>query len=59
MPRFRNLVDHEVDSKSHARDVVTVADGTAEDTIRRDVATILLKAAVVGEQAVASLGDKC
>ncbi len=54
MPRFRNLADHEIDSKSHAQDLVTIADGATEEAICRNVFKILPKAAVVGEEAVNS-----
>lgn len=54
MPRFRRLGAGDVESKSHARDLVTVADRAAEDAIRRSVGTIMPEAAVVGEESVAA-----
>lgn len=53
MPRFRNLSDGEVKTKSGPADLVTVADRAAEEAIRRSVANILPEAVIVGEEAVA------
>jgi fructose-1,6-bisphosphatase/inositol monophosphatase family enzyme len=54
MPHFRNLSVNDVEAKSHAHDLVTIADLAAEDSIRLNVERILPGAAFVGEEAVAS-----
>lgn len=54
MPRFRRLSRDQIDTKSNARDLVTIADRASEDAIRRDVERILPGAAFVGEEAVAA-----
>lgn len=53
MPRFRNLSNSDVETKSGPRDLVTVADRAAEEAIRRGVGKILPGADVIGEEAVA------
>ena len=53
MPRFRNLSDSDVETKSGPADLVTVADRAAEETIRSGVARILPGARIIGEEAVA------
>ncbi|MCG6883284.1 MAG: inositol monophosphatase [Silicimonas sp.] len=53
MPRFRNLAADDIATKSGPMDVVTVADRTAEEAIRKGVEQVLPGAAVIGEEAVA------
>ena len=53
MPRFRNLSESDIETKSGPRDLVTVADRTAEEAIRRGVKAILPGAEVIGEEGVA------
>lgn len=53
MPRFRNLMDSEVETKSGPMDLVTVADRAAEEAIRRGVGKILSGIELIGEEAVA------
>ena len=53
MPRFRDLADGEVATKSGPRDLVTVADHAAEEAIRKGVEQVLPGAKVIGEEAVA------
>lgn len=54
MPRFRALSASEVEAKSNALDLVTIADRAAEETIREGAGQILPGAAFVGEEAVAA-----
>ena len=53
MPRFRNLAENEISTKSSPVDLVTVADRAAEEAIRKGVERVLPGAVVVGEEAVA------
>ncbi|PZX10133.1 fructose-1,6-bisphosphatase/inositol monophosphatase family enzyme [Palleronia aestuarii] len=53
MPRFRNLAPSEIGTKSGPDDLVTIADRRAERVITDELARILPKAAVVGEEACA------
>lgn len=53
MPRFRNLSDRDISTKSGPKDLVTVADRAAEELIRQGVVSILHRATVIGEEAVA------
>lgn len=52
-PRFRALSANEIETKSGALDLVTIADRAAEEAIRRAVGRILPGAAFVGEESVA------
>lgn len=54
MPRFRGLHSGEVEAKSNALDLVTIADHAAEESLRESVSKILPGAAFVGEEAVAA-----
>ena len=54
IPHFRHLSPDEIEAKSHALDLVTIADRAAEDAIRTSVKRILPNAAFVGEEAVAA-----
>ena len=54
MPRFRALSDGEVDEKSHAEDLVTVADKASEIALTMAVEEIFEDAQVVGEEAVSA-----
>jgi len=54
MPRFRRLAQDDIEAKAHAQDLVTVADRSAEEAIRRQVSRILPGAAFVGEEGVAA-----
>lgn len=53
VPRFRALERGEVDRKTSADDLVTVADTAAEAALAREIAGILPGARIVGEEAVA------
>ncbi len=53
MPRFRNLHPEDIESKSHADDLVTIADKRAEVAISERAADLLPDALIVGEEAVA------
>ena len=53
-PRFRALSDEDVDEKSSAEDLVTIADKRAEVALTAAVKDILPGARVVGEEAVAA-----
>jgi len=50
LPRYQALADHEVTSKA-VDDVVTIADGEAEDMLAEGLAKIVPGLAVVGEEA--------
>lgn len=52
-PRFRALAEHEIGSKSHPGDLVTVADREAEVLITRELRTAYPGAVVLGEEAFA------
>lgn len=52
VPRFRSLGTGDVDTKSHADDLVTVADKAAERALGAEIAAILPGARIVGEEAV-------
>lgn len=52
LPRFRQLDADAVVSKTHAADLVTIADQRAEAMLTAEMATILPGALVVGEEAV-------
>lgn len=52
MPRFRRLAAAEIDTKSSATDLVTVADRAAERRISDAVRRLMPDAAIVGEEAV-------
>ncbi|MFJ7159030.1 inositol monophosphatase family protein [Streptomyces sp. NPDC101118] len=51
-PRFRQLADHEVESKTGPHDLVTVADRLAEEHLTASLTKLLPGSAVVGEEAV-------
>lgn len=53
MPRFRNLDPGDIDAKSDAMDLVTIADREAEAALASGARAILPGCAVVGEEAVA------
>lgn len=53
-PRFRALSTDQIDTKSGADDLVTVADKAAEAALAVEVAKILPNARVIGEEAVAA-----
>ncbi|QFU07686.1 Inositol-1-monophosphatase [Rhodobacteraceae bacterium THAF1] len=53
LPRFRALGADDIDVKSHAEDLVTVADRAAEVALTDRVLNLIPDAAVVGEEAVA------
>lgn len=52
MPRFRRLGADEIEAKTNASDLVTVADRAAERRISEAVRRLMPDAAVVGEEAV-------
>ncbi len=52
MPRFRRLAPGEVDTKTSASDLVTVADRAAEQAISNAARQLMPHAAIVGEEAV-------
>ncbi len=52
LPRFKALDAREIDTKSAADDLVTVADRAAEAEIGRRLAEILPNARIIGEEAV-------
>lgn len=52
LPRFRALSEGQVDRKSSADDLVTIADTAAEAALEREIAGILPDARIVGEEAV-------
>ena len=56
LPRFRNLADHEVGTKSGPADLVTLADTEAEAQIAADLARDWPEARVLGEEGVAADG---
>ncbi|MFJ6935054.1 inositol monophosphatase family protein [Streptomyces sp. NPDC101132] len=51
-PRFRQLADHEVESKTGPHDLVTVADRLAEEHLTASLTKLLPGSVVVGEEAV-------
>lgn len=52
-PRFRALAEHEISSKTHPGDLVTVADREAEVLITRELRAAYPGAVVLGEEAFA------
>lgn len=52
MPRFRRLAPGEIDTKTNASDLVTVADRAAEREISSAARSLMPDAAIVGEEAV-------
>lgn len=54
LPRFRRLDDGEIEAKTRADDLVTVADKMSEKRLTEAVGLILPGAAVVGEEAVSA-----
>ena len=56
LPRFRNLSEDAIRSKSAADDLVTDADQGAERMISQAIAELLPTATIIGEEAVAA-GD--
>ena len=56
VPRFQNLVDDEIDTKTGPMDFVTIADIEAEEELTRIFKDIIPGSLVVGEEAV-SKGD--
>ena len=52
MPRFRRLAPGEIDTKTSASDLVTVADRAAEQAISLAAKHLMPDAAIVGEEAV-------
>ncbi|MET7641205.1 inositol monophosphatase family protein [Streptomyces sp. NPDC005438] len=52
MPRWRQLAEHEVESKSGDHDLVTVADRLAEKALTASLSRLLPGSVVVGEEAV-------
>ena len=50
LPRFRQLATHEIDTKSHPGDLVTVADREAEDWLTPKLKELLPGSRVVGEE---------
>jgi fructose-1,6-bisphosphatase/inositol monophosphatase family enzyme len=54
VPRFRQLADHEVRSKSSPGDLVTIADEEAEIELTRLLPSLLPGSVVLGEEAVSS-----
>ncbi len=57
MPRYQNLADFEIASKSRDDDLVTQADLAAEAMITRGLLRLFPNAQVVGEEAVAKTPD--
>lgn len=57
LPRWRNLAEHDVRTKSSSGDLVTVADHAAEAALERRLTDILPGSSVVGEEAVAADPD--
>ncbi|MXW85625.1 MAG: inositol monophosphatase [Boseongicola sp. SB0673_bin_14] len=53
LPRFRSLSASEIEGKSNASDLVTVADRAAENRIAEEVSQLFPSALIVGEEAVA------
>lgn len=51
MPRFRQLADHEIDTKTSPTDLVTVADREAEEWLTPRLMDLLPGSVVVGEEA--------
>lgn len=54
MPRWRNLAAGDVRTKSHAGDLVTIADQAAEAALALQLEALLAGSRVVGEEAVAA-----
>lgn len=54
MPSFRNLSPDKINTKTGAKDLVTVADRAAENRLTEAVSGILPDAVVVGEEAVSA-----
>ena len=54
LPRFRQLATHEIDTKSHPGDLVTVADREAEDWLTPKLKELLPGSRVVGEEAASA-----
>ena len=54
LPRFQNLKDHEIDTKSGPNDLVTIADREAEEDLTKIFKDILPGSYVVGEEAVSA-----
>ena len=54
LPRFQNLADHEIGSKSNPSDLVTIADREAEALLTASLSAILPGSVVVGEESVAA-----
>ena len=54
LPRFRQLSDHEIDTKSHPGDLVTIADREAEEWLTPRLMDLLPGAVVVGEEATSA-----
>ncbi len=52
MPRFRSLLPGEIEAKTRADDLVTIADKRAEERLTEAVARLMPGAACVGEEAV-------
>jgi len=53
LPRFRRLAPGDIQTKSSATDLVTIADRASEQSISEAVQRLLPDAAIVGEEAVA------
>ena len=54
LPRFRNLSDDQVESKSRVDDLVTIADKRTEERLSEVIHSLLPGAVVVGEEGVAA-----
>ena len=54
LPRFRNLNEDEIKTKSHPGDLVTIADTEAEKALTTALSKLLPGSLVVGEEAVAA-----
>jgi len=54
LPRFQNLADHEIGSKSSPSDLVTIADREAEALLTKSLMGILPGSVVVGEESVSA-----
>lgn len=54
VPRFQMLADHEISSKSHPGDLVTIADEEAEDALEHALPDLYPGCVVIGEEGVSN-----
>ncbi|WP_022683183.1 inositol monophosphatase family protein [Sphingobium bisphenolivorans] len=54
MPRYQNLANHEINEKSAADDLVTIADKESEIRLAEGLSAILPEAGIIGEEACAA-----